>query len=272
MKDYQQFKRFVLKLGEFTLIELLVVIAIIAVLAAMLLPALNKARVMAQQSSCSSNLKQIGLAMMMYVDDHDEYYAPYKNDLGDNATEYWRWDTRLVKDYNISGMTFLCPGRPDHTVAGAGSNRAFWKKAKHYRAGKTVYFWQFPSYGYNAFYIGRNWFDSTHHPARLAELKKPSSTVMFGESATNERDQAQYKDAGSYLIYPYPYNPGAGSVVRPVHGRRCNISWADGHVSAVMADSALTEPGMKSLYLPSKLSTGQKAPNHWTRTGKRDWP
>lgn len=70
----------------FTLIELLVVIAIIAILAAILFPVFAKAREKARQAACLSNMKQMGLGLMMYVQDYDDTFPPY---IGWNATESW---------------------------------------------------------------------------------------------------------------------------------------------------------------------------------------
>jgi len=99
-----------MKRNAFTLIELLVVIAIIAILAAILFPVFAQAREKARQSSCLSNMKQLGTAVMMYAQDHDETYPQaywYKNNAGD-LNGYVQW-SGMIRPYVKSEQVYVCP-------------------------------------------------------------------------------------------------------------------------------------------------------------------
>jgi prepilin-type N-terminal cleavage/methylation domain-containing protein/prepilin-type processing-associated H-X9-DG protein len=99
-------RRAVFPSHAFTLIELLVVIAIIAILAAMLLPALSKAKQKAKQTSCINNMRQIGLALIMYSDSYNQY----PNCLNPNLpTQIYVWPTRLLSLMGNNRAAFSCP-------------------------------------------------------------------------------------------------------------------------------------------------------------------
>jgi prepilin-type processing-associated H-X9-DG protein/prepilin-type N-terminal cleavage/methylation domain-containing protein len=224
-------------LSAFTLIELLVSVTIIAVLAALVLGAVNVARERGDSAQCMSNLRQLVTANLSYAAEHDGRYVPAQE-----PTNTIRWHgvrngararfdpTKgpLAPYLGEEGRVKLCPALRRVLEDGAS-----------FEDGTG-------GYGYNAVYIGGTPLDG-FSPELLSRVARPGTTMMFADCAFPRAAGLQeyaYAEPWQWVDYAGRLRGALDPSVHFRHGGFANVVWCDGHVSA----EAPTKIGTKNSY------------------------
>ena len=261
------------KSRDFTLIELLVVIAIIAILASMLLPALQQAKDRAKSSSCISNLKQQGQGVLMYAGDFKDYYVPYENFDKKYGDYKDTWTRRLIAGSYIPGSVLVCSGRNHGLSPNADRYRQQLSKANASSPLSDIIF-DVPDYGYNRYFIGTNRAKftggGTAEPAKVGSILQPSKKILTGDVEQTGK-WADFPTDASHTVEKYLYfsTIDTGSkmgYLSPRHNRNSNIVTAAGN-TMTLRSVATGRVGINHLYNVVTLKPTQSG-NMWTRGDK----
>ena len=207
----------------FTLVELLVVLAVIALLAALLLPTLSKAKESARTTQCLNQMRQLGLAVRLYVDENGDAFPRSEHSAFANGQLPWERSLAPLLGSSTTAWTNLLTG------------------LYHCPSEKRTTPW---SYGLNVYYELGPDDDYTGKPRtwrRLTQVPRPSAAILFAEN----------NSSADHLMPEFWYSQAdAVDLASTRHKGRANYTFADGHASLLLLKGVFNPPQL-DLWNPS---------------------
>jgi len=226
----------------FTLIELLVVLAILSIIAAIMFPVFAHVRERARQTTCASNLQQIGLATMQYVGDNNErmFPKPYL----DATKGFVNWNAYIPRGRTVDkSRGMLGPYLKSDAVWVCPSTDSNWPGS---RAGVP-----YPTYGLNSDLAGLPGLPPyRYHTPTTAQVETPSETILAADSEQPNMNVGLF--ASPYIFPPSVHQPA----VCGRHSGWTEVLWFDGHVTARKPITAYWSKGFMDVATQERLHLG----------------